>query len=491
MFGGRIALTVAQTIAELRKEEMEYCADNIVYFVNTYCKIEDKDAAGLIVPFKLWDKQAEALRSIQENRFNIVLKARQLGISWLVIAIAVHTLLFTQGSTVIALSKTENEAKELVRRCGVILSNMGEFIRSQDEKNFDGATYRVTATTAEIEFKSGVKSVFRSFPSSPSAARSFTANLIIFDEWAFQMHAEEIWTAGFPTINRPTGGKVIGLSTMLLGTLFERLWRENSIFNRVFLPWDTDPRRTDEWYERTRDLLGELIKQEYPATPEEALEAPGGCFFDEFRRNIHIVEPFAIPAHWRRYHAIDYGLDMLASLWAAIDDEGNCYIYREVYQSELIITEACRAMREAEPQDEEIYARYAPPDLWGRSNTDGKPRIDYFFENGFYFQKADADREAGWANVKEWLKVFEDKQTSKPTARLKIFKNCYNLIRTLPAIPRDEKKPNDCAKEPHELTHAPDALRYLLIQAPKPEVKQDRKAFREFYEYENFIEFGT
>lgn len=194
-------MTVAQTIAELRKEEMDYCADNIVYFVNTYCKIEDKDAAGLIVPFKLWDKQREALRSIQENRFNIVLKARQLGISWLVIAIAVHTLLFTQGSTVIALSKTENEAKELVRRCGVILSNMGEFIRSQDEKNFDGATYRVTATTAEIEFKSGVKSVFRSFPSSPSAARSFTANLIIFDEWAFQMHAEEIWTAGFPTIN--------------------------------------------------------------------------------------------------------------------------------------------------------------------------------------------------------------------------------------------------------------------------------------------------
>ena len=469
---------------------MDYCAKDVVYFVNTYCKIEDKDAKTLIVPFKLWEKQEEALRSIDKNRFNIVLKARQLGISWLVIAIAVHTLLFKEGSTVIALSKTENEAKELVRRCGVMLEQMPELIRPAAEKDFDGAVFRITATQAEIEFKSGVKSVFRSFPSSPSAARSFTANLIIFDEWAFQMHAEEIWTAGLPTINRPTGGKVIGLSTMLLGTLFERLWRESALFNRVFLPWDTDPRRDDEWYENTRELLGELIKQEYPATPEEALEAPGGCFFDEFRRNIHIVEPFSIPKHWRRYHAIDYGLDMLCSLWAAVDDEGNCYIYREVYKSELIISEACAAMRSAEGEDEEIYARYAPPDLWGRSNTDGKPRIEYFFEGGFIFQKADADREAGWANVKEWLKVYTDNQTKEKTARLKIFKNCYNLIRTLPAIPRDEKKPNDCAKEPHELTHAPDALRYLLIQAPMPEFKQDAKALREYDELESFLEFG-
>ena len=41
------------TIAELRKSELEYCAKNIDYFVETYCRIEDKDAAGIIIPFKL------------------------------------------------------------------------------------------------------------------------------------------------------------------------------------------------------------------------------------------------------------------------------------------------------------------------------------------------------------------------------------------------------------------------------------------------------
>jgi hypothetical protein len=32
----------------------------------------------------------------------------------------------------------------------------------------------------------------------------------------------------------------------------------------------------------------------------------------------------------------------------------------------------------------------------------------------------------------------------------------------------DEKNPDDCAKEPHELTHAPDALRYFAIYWTNP-----------------------
>lgn len=43
--------------------------------------------------------------------------------------------------------------------------------------------------------------------------------------------------------------------------------------------------------------------------------------------------------------------------------------------------------------------------------------------------------------------------------RLRIFDTCANLIRTLPALRHDERKPEDAAVTPHELTHAPDALR--------------------------------
>ena len=69
--------------------------------------------------------------------------------------------------------------------------------------------------------------------------------------------------------------------------------------------------------------------------------------------------------------------------------------------------------------------------------------------------------------MKEWLKVYEDEQGIR-TSRLKIFRNCVNLIRCIPRLAMDEKKPNDVAKEPHEITHAPDAIRYFIASQPAP-----------------------
>ena len=37
-----------------------------------------------------------------------------------------------------------------------------------------------------------------------------------------------------------------------------------------------------------------------------------GQFFTEWDREIHVCKPFSLPADWRRYFVMDYGLDMLA-----------------------------------------------------------------------------------------------------------------------------------------------------------------------------------
>ena len=50
-----------------------------------------------------------------------------------------------------------------------------------------------------------------------------------------------------------------------------------------------------------------------------------GQYFKNFDRTIHVIEPFEIPKEWTRYRAIDYGLDMLACYWIAIDTKGNEY----------------------------------------------------------------------------------------------------------------------------------------------------------------------
>lgn len=47
-------------------------------------------------------------------------------------------------------------------------------------------------------------------------------------------------------------------------------------------------------------------------------DAFAGQFFSEFRRDVHVVKPCAIPEGSRIYRAFDYGLDMLACLWIAV-----------------------------------------------------------------------------------------------------------------------------------------------------------------------------
>ena len=92
----------------IRAKELEYCKAHPDYFVETYCHIEDKDAPTIIVPFSLWPEQREALLSVHKERLNIILKARQLGVTWLTLAYAAHMLLTTSGCLVFALSRTED-----------------------------------------------------------------------------------------------------------------------------------------------------------------------------------------------------------------------------------------------------------------------------------------------------------------------------------------------------------------------------------------------
>ena len=207
-----------------------------------------------------------------------------------------------------------------------------------------------------------------------------------------------------------------------------------------------------------------------------------GQFFREFKRSVHVIEPFQIPEHWNRYIAMDYGLDMFAVLFIAIDTKGKAYVYNEIHKPNLIVSEARQTLKSIMRHYKYKYI-YAPPDLWNRNRDTGKSTAELFWEGGIDLTKASNNRIAGWLNVKEWLKVgkVRNEQTGElyEDSDLKIFSNCVNLIKYLPQLQHDEKEPNDVATEPHEPTHITDALRYFCVSrtAPTKEIKNVEKTF--------------
>jgi len=218
-----------------------------------------------------------------------------------------------------------------------------------------------------------------------------------------------------------------------------------------------------------------------------------GQYFTEWNPSLHVIEPFVMPPSWRHYLSLDYGLDMLACYWIAVDEYGRAYVYRELYQSGLIVSEAAaKIMQINQETKEDVFAAYAPPDLWNRRNDTGKSAAEIFTESGLYLSRATNDRVMGWYDLKEWLHPAIGEQGEK-TCGLKIFRNCSNLIRCLPLLQFDDKNANDTKREPHEITHGPDAIRYFVAGRPMPAqipIFNEQSTYTYEEEVQDFLNYG-
>ena len=173
---------------------------------------------------------------------------------------------------------------------------------------------------------------------------------------------------------------------------------------------------------------------------------------------------------------------MFAVVFVAVDEHKKAYVYKEIHKSNLIVSQACQMLKSF-MRGEKFRAIYAPPDLWNRNRDTGKSTAEIFYEGGIVLEKASNDRIGGWLNVKEWIKLkkVRNEQTGEiyEDCDLKIFSNCLNLIRCLPQLQHDEKNPNDCAVEPHDITHITDALRYFCVSQTQP-AKIEKSILKEF-----------
>lgn len=198
-----------------------------------------------------------------------------------------------------------------------------------------------------------------------------------------------------------------------------------------------------------------------------------GKFFTEFDPSTHVIPPFKIPDHWLIYRTLDYGLDMTAAYWIAVDTEGTGYVFQELCESNLIVSAAAHKIDKMS-ENMNIELSIAPPDIWSRSKDTGRSPADTFADNGVYWTQGNNERINGWLQMKEWLQLREmwDERTQgqKLKPKLLIFSTCQRLIHDIQLLQYSDKKVNDAATDPHDITHSNDAIRlwcmYWTISAP-------------------------
>ena len=265
-----------QRVAALRELDRRKCAESAERFVERHCSIEEPD--GTVIPFALWDFQRPVLQALQDGEPVIVLKARRLGLSWVVLAFALWLAIFNQGVRVLVLCKTEADATELLDRIRRMLERIRESPRSAHV--LDGLQKPTKERDAVTTLDVGASTI-RALVGTPAAARSETAGLVIADEFAFQKRAPAIWQALLPTVEG--GGRLAIVSTgngrSGDGEQYAKLWdlaSSGSGWRSFFFPWQARPDRDETWKQRQIDLLGdpEKFRVEYPEVEDDAFVSP-------------------------------------------------------------------------------------------------------------------------------------------------------------------------------------------------------------------------
>ena len=218
--------------------------------------------------------------------------------------------------------------------------------------------------------------------------------------------------------------------------------------------------QTDDYYAMLASLP-EIQKKQFLDGDWDAFEDSA---FPEFKKDIHIVEPFEIPKGWQRFRAADWGYSSPACcLWFAIDYDNNLWIYRELYTKKITADIFAQKVLELEQGE---YIRYGVLDAstWAKRGDVGPSIAETMIQQGCRWRPSDRTPKSRINGKLEIHKRFKFTDDKGKEPGLRFFSTCRNLIRTLPLLPLDDNNIEDI--NTHTEDHAYDALRYGCMSRP-------------------------
>ena len=244
-----------EQIKDIIKQEYIKCATDPVHFFKKYCYINHPIKGRVL--FHLYPFQEKTLTAFRTNRFSIINKSRQLGISTLVAGYSLWTMLFQKDKTVLCIATKQATAQGMVEKVQFMYENLPSWLKGNQKP----------LSNNKLSFKLANNSQIVATSAASDAGRSYAVSLLLVDEAAFIEGIDKIYTSIKPTI--ATGGGIIALSSPNgVGNWFHKIYTEAQIGNNDFLPielkWHLHPDRDEAWEQRERaNMSPREFAQEY------------------------------------------------------------------------------------------------------------------------------------------------------------------------------------------------------------------------------------
>ncbi len=238
----------------VHKDEYERCRDDIAYFVDTYCWIDEPREPGLqgtTIRFKLFPRQREFLlwmeQRLEAGEEGIVEKSRDVGATWLSCAFLLHKWLFVPGFKGTIGSRKSDQVDML----GVLnallpkVRHMLERLPSWMVPPYRDQFMKLinSATGATITGEAG-----------DNMGRGGRSSIYIIDEAAFIERSALVDAA----ISANSNCKIWVSTPNVTGNMFATK-RHSQKFPVFTFHWWQDPRKTQEWYDAKKEAMDSII----------------------------------------------------------------------------------------------------------------------------------------------------------------------------------------------------------------------------------------
>ena len=279
----------AQNIPEIATD-FEAAMSDFMVFCDHWVWIEDKER-HCAIPLKLWDSQRAIIARLTDEALLILLKTRQVGLTWLCAALVLWLAIKNMLHLTVIISASEDHAKEFLDRVYFIQDRLPDWMKPTVKRR----------TTQELTFiTDNLESTIKSMPTIEMGAESKTPNLLIIDEAHTIRDVGSIYGASLPGIEQAKGRVIIIANSVRGGSgwgwirdTFTASRDGKNKFKRIFLPWTAHPDRPPDFRQRMIDSGMDPIdvSEHYPESEVEALAAAsGGYFGDTLARHNNFAE---------------------------------------------------------------------------------------------------------------------------------------------------------------------------------------------------------